>query len=206
MSAGAPRRRLARRRCRNGLDKNIPGTYNLRFSPKPYWWNASHMPDILADTPDASCSVLHSQGRMQESQPLGSDRSGPRALPRARRPLRHSLLGGVPQGSSRARVISAMLISPAYRPWRRAIAGYRRGAVLRLRRPGQHSNTAKRMETYGLPGRVHISATIRQALGEAFYFEPRVRSRSKAKGRWRPISSIAEKKRPAPREGCRPRS
>jgi len=118
---------------------------------------------------------------------------------------RHSLLGGVPQGSSRARVISAMLISPAYRPWRRAIAGDRRGAVLRLRRPGQHSNTAKRMESYGLPGRVHISATIRQALGEAFYFEPRVRSRSKAKGRWRPISSIAEKKRPAPREGCRPR-
>ena len=69
---------------------------------------------------------------------------------------------------------------------------------------GDAVNTAKRMESYGLPGRVHISATIRQALGEAFYFEPRVRSRSKAKGRWRPFLSIAEKKRPAPHKGCRP--
>ena len=34
-------------------------------------------------------------------------------------------------------------------------------------------NTAKRMESYGLPGRVHVSAATRQVLGDAFRFEPR---------------------------------
>jgi hypothetical protein len=29
------------------------------------------------------------------------------------------------------------------------------------------------METYGLPGRIHVSAATRQVLGNAFRFEPR---------------------------------
>jgi class 3 adenylate cyclase len=47
---------------------------------------------------------------------------------------------------------------------------------------GDTVNTAKRMETYGLPGRVHISATTRQALGDAFRFEPRGALDIKGKG------------------------
>jgi adenylate cyclase len=47
---------------------------------------------------------------------------------------------------------------------------------------GDTVNTAKRMETYGLPGRVHISAETRQALGNAFRFEPRGRLDVKSKG------------------------
>jgi class 3 adenylate cyclase len=38
------------------------------------------------------------------------------------------------------------------------------------------------METYGLPGRVHVSAATRQALGNAFRFEPRGRIDVKGKG------------------------
>jgi adenylate cyclase len=37
---------------------------------------------------------------------------------------------------------------------------------------GDAVNTAKRMETYGLPGRVLVSAATRQILGDAFRFEP----------------------------------
>jgi adenylate cyclase len=47
---------------------------------------------------------------------------------------------------------------------------------------GDTVNTAKRMETYGLPGRVHVSAATRQALGEAFRFEPRGLLDVKGKG------------------------
>jgi len=32
-------------------------------------------------------------------------------------------------------------------------------------------NTAKRMETYGTPGRIHVSAATQQILGDAFRFE-----------------------------------
>ena len=47
---------------------------------------------------------------------------------------------------------------------------------------GDTVNTAKRMESYGVPGRVHVSATTRQALGDAFRFEPRGLLEVKGKG------------------------
>ena len=47
---------------------------------------------------------------------------------------------------------------------------------------GDAVNTAKRMETYGLPGRVHVSAATRQSLGDAFHFEPRGLLEVKGKG------------------------
>jgi adenylate cyclase len=48
---------------------------------------------------------------------------------------------------------------------------------------GDAVNTAKRMETYSLPGRVHISAATRVALGDTFRFEPRGMLDVKGKGR-----------------------
>jgi adenylate cyclase len=47
---------------------------------------------------------------------------------------------------------------------------------------GDAVNTAKRMEAYGLPSRVHVSAATRQALGNAFRFEPRGQLDVKGKG------------------------
>jgi class 3 adenylate cyclase len=47
---------------------------------------------------------------------------------------------------------------------------------------GDTVNTAKRMETYGLPGRVHVSAATREALGDRFRFEPRGLLDVKGKG------------------------
>jgi adenylate cyclase len=47
---------------------------------------------------------------------------------------------------------------------------------------GDAVNTAKRMETYGMPGRVHVSAATRQVLGDAFRFERRGRLDVKGKG------------------------
>ncbi len=47
---------------------------------------------------------------------------------------------------------------------------------------GDTVNTAKRMESYGLPGRVHVSAATRQALGDAFRFESRGLLEVKGKG------------------------
>jgi adenylate cyclase len=47
---------------------------------------------------------------------------------------------------------------------------------------GDTVNTAKRMESYGEPGRVHVSATTRRALGDAFRFEPRGSLEVKGKG------------------------
>jgi len=55
-------------------------------------------------------------------------------------------------------------------------------------------NTAKRMETYGLPGRIHVSAATRQVLGNAFRFEPRGPLDVKVRGADRdlfPLSAIA---------------
>jgi adenylate cyclase len=47
---------------------------------------------------------------------------------------------------------------------------------------GDTVNTAKRMESYGLPGHVHVSAATRLALGDAFRFEPRGALEVKGKG------------------------
>jgi class 3 adenylate cyclase len=47
---------------------------------------------------------------------------------------------------------------------------------------GDTVNTAKRMESYGQPGRIHISAATREALGEAFRCEPRGLIEIKGKG------------------------
>ena len=47
---------------------------------------------------------------------------------------------------------------------------------------GDAVNTAKRMESCGLPGRVHVSAATRQALDDAFRFEPRGPLEVKGKG------------------------
>jgi len=47
---------------------------------------------------------------------------------------------------------------------------------------GDTVNTAKRMESYGLPGRVHVSAKTRRLLGDAFRFEPRGLLDIKGKG------------------------
>ena len=47
---------------------------------------------------------------------------------------------------------------------------------------GDTVNTAKRMESHGLPGHVHVSAATRQALGDAFLFEPRGPLEVKGKG------------------------
>jgi adenylate cyclase len=47
---------------------------------------------------------------------------------------------------------------------------------------GDTVNTAKRMESYGLPGHVHVSAATRQVLGDAFRFEPRGPLEVKGKG------------------------
>jgi adenylate cyclase len=48
---------------------------------------------------------------------------------------------------------------------------------------GDAVNTAKSMETYGLPGRIHVSAATRHALGDAFHFEPRGWLDVKGKGK-----------------------
>jgi len=47
---------------------------------------------------------------------------------------------------------------------------------------GDTVNTAKRMESYGAAGRIHVSETVRQALGEGFRFEPREPIVIKGKG------------------------
>jgi len=47
---------------------------------------------------------------------------------------------------------------------------------------GDTVNTAKRMESYGQPGRIHISAATREALGNAFRCEPRGLLDIKGKG------------------------
>jgi class 3 adenylate cyclase len=71
---------------------------------------------------------------------------------------------------------------------------------------GDTVNTAKRMESYRWSPAMFTSP--RRPVGH--WVTPSASSRavcsiSKAKGRWRLISSVVGKKRPAPCEGCRPR-
>jgi adenylate cyclase len=47
---------------------------------------------------------------------------------------------------------------------------------------GDTVNTAKRMESYGLPSHIHVTAETRRLLGEAFRFEPRGLLEVKGKG------------------------
>jgi adenylate cyclase len=47
---------------------------------------------------------------------------------------------------------------------------------------GDTVNTAKRMESYGVPGRIHVSAATRRALGDTFRFEARGPLEIKGKG------------------------
>jgi adenylate cyclase len=47
---------------------------------------------------------------------------------------------------------------------------------------GDCVNTAKRMETYGVPGRIHVSAATRQALRDEYRFESRGAMEVKGKG------------------------
>ena len=47
---------------------------------------------------------------------------------------------------------------------------------------GDTVNTAKRMETYGAPGRIHVSAATREILGSAYRFEARGAVEIKGKG------------------------
>jgi class 3 adenylate cyclase len=47
---------------------------------------------------------------------------------------------------------------------------------------GDTVNTAKRIESTGLPDRIHVSATTRQMLGDCFCFEPRESVMIKGKG------------------------
>jgi len=47
---------------------------------------------------------------------------------------------------------------------------------------GDTVNTASRMETFGAPGRIHVSAHTRQTLGNAYAFEPRPPLNIKGKG------------------------
>src|SRR6516165_7183281 len=61
-----------------GLDWNVSGTYNLQ-SPRNFMAGTSAMPEIAADSPDPSCSHLHSEGEIQLSQSLGIDLRLPRA-------------------------------------------------------------------------------------------------------------------------------
>ncbi len=48
---------------------------------------------------------------------------------------------------------------------------------------GDTVNTASRMEQYGVPGRIHLSATTRALLGDRFRFEPRGDIDVKGKGK-----------------------
>lgn len=47
---------------------------------------------------------------------------------------------------------------------------------------GETVNLASRLESHGVPGRVHVSGEVKQALGDSFHFEPRGRIEIKGIG------------------------
>ena len=61
------------------LTENITRTYNARLLPKTASLERSLMPEIVADSPAPSCSLLLSGVGIQESQPLAPDLFPPRA-------------------------------------------------------------------------------------------------------------------------------
>ena len=69
----------------------------------------------------------------------------------------------------------------------RGIGIVKTSATTRGRRITAACWAAKRIESGGLAGRIHVSAATRRALGDTFRFEPRGWLGSKARDRWRPI-------------------
>jgi adenylate cyclase len=55
---------------------------------------------------------------------------------------------------------------------------------------GDAANTASRMESHGTSGRIQITRTTKEFLTDEFVCEPRGRSRSRAKARLRPGTSL----------------
>ena len=47
---------------------------------------------------------------------------------------------------------------------------------------GNTVNTAARMESHGVPGKIHVTGTVRQALGNGYQFEERGSVDIKGKG------------------------
>jgi len=72
------------------------------------------MPDILADPPDPSCSLLLFKDGIQESQLLGPDPLPPRARARATQVMGPPASVRIAAGFFRALTMLAMLILPAY--------------------------------------------------------------------------------------------
>ena len=66
---------------------------------------------------------------------------------------------------------------------------------------GDTVNTASRMESYGVSGRVHTSAAVRQALGEKFLFEPRGPISIKGKGTMETFFLVGRQEPDAPGPG-----
>jgi protein SCO1/2 len=72
------------------------------------------MPDIVAASPDPSCSHLNPEGRIKEFQSLDPDLSSPRVRARAAQLLPPLASVRVAAGFGRALAMLAMLMLPAY--------------------------------------------------------------------------------------------
>jgi adenylate cyclase len=68
---------------------------------------------------------------------------------------------------------------------------------------GETVNLASRLESHGLPGKIQVSAAVREALGDSFVFEPRGPIEVKGIGRletW----FLKEERRPGASKGTVP--
>jgi class 3 adenylate cyclase len=65
---------------------------------------------------------------------------------------------------------------------------------------GDTVNSASRMESHGVPGRIQVTERLRQRLGDRYRFEPRGTIESREKGRWRPTSSSGRNSPPTPHQ------